>query len=412
MRNLNSSLRTPIVPGEYNGTFRFGSARHLGEDPSGEWELRVKDSQAGLRGTLRSWSITVYGHRIRPVEPELNAVTAGDESVAVTWSAPSDIGASEITSYDLRYIRTNATNRDDSNWNLVQDIWKTADPVPALEYDLTGLSNNVSYDIALRAVNDRAAGPWSDSSSAIPLNPLTPRVSGDQEIDYLETTTTAVASYTATNPNNAPSVTLSVAGDDFEDFEFKDNDGMLTFKNQPDYENPADANDDNVYHVVIEATDGTHTGALHVVVTVIGVDEPPDIAGSDMPTYREDRTEPVTTYTAVDPEDSNAKIEWSLTGTDSSDFEIGEEDGELTFAVPARLRKPGQRQPRQQVPDHCSSRPTKTVRRARFVVTVGVEDFDEAPVIVPGLDRDQLPRAQQSQWWPPIQRSDPEDSST
>ena len=104
MRNLNSSLRRTECEGEYDGTFRFGSARHLGEDPSGDWELRVKDSQPDDTGTLNSWSITVYGHRTRPAEPKLRTLTAGDESVAVTWSAPSDIGASEITSYDLHYI--------------------------------------------------------------------------------------------------------------------------------------------------------------------------------------------------------------------------------------------------------------------------------------------------------------------
>ena len=171
-----------------------------------------------------------------------------------------------------------------------------------MEYSLTGLSNNVSYDIAVRAVNDRAAGPWSDSSSVIPFDPLSPRVSGNQEIGYLETRTTSVASFTATNPNSAPSVTLSVSGQDSGDFEISSS-GVLTFKNQPDHENPADANRDNVYHVDVEATDGTYTGALHVVVTVIDVDEPPDIAGLDMPTYREDRTGPVTTYTAIDPEE-------------------------------------------------------------------------------------------------------------
>ena len=45
-----------------NGSFRFGSARHLGEDPSGEWQLRVTDRVPGFSGTLDSWTITVYGH--------------------------------------------------------------------------------------------------------------------------------------------------------------------------------------------------------------------------------------------------------------------------------------------------------------------------------------------------------------
>ena len=44
------------------GTFRFGSARHLGEDPNGTWTLRVADELASDEGTLQSWSIKVYGH--------------------------------------------------------------------------------------------------------------------------------------------------------------------------------------------------------------------------------------------------------------------------------------------------------------------------------------------------------------
>ncbi len=51
-------------------THRFGSAKHLGEDPSGEWTLKISDTASGdgeaenseNTGTLHSWSIRVYGH--------------------------------------------------------------------------------------------------------------------------------------------------------------------------------------------------------------------------------------------------------------------------------------------------------------------------------------------------------------
>ena len=45
-----------------DGEFRFGSARHLGENPNGQWTLRLTDHFPELGGTLRSWSIRVYGH--------------------------------------------------------------------------------------------------------------------------------------------------------------------------------------------------------------------------------------------------------------------------------------------------------------------------------------------------------------
>ncbi len=49
-------------------THRFGSAKHLGEDPSGEWTLDISDTASGDEAdeentfTLHSWSIKVYGN--------------------------------------------------------------------------------------------------------------------------------------------------------------------------------------------------------------------------------------------------------------------------------------------------------------------------------------------------------------
>ena len=47
------------------GELRFGSAKHLGENPNGEWQLRVTDEKPLFDGLVNSWSITVYGHRSR-----------------------------------------------------------------------------------------------------------------------------------------------------------------------------------------------------------------------------------------------------------------------------------------------------------------------------------------------------------
>lgn len=47
------------------GELRFGSAKHLGEDPNGQWQLRVTDEKPLFDGFVNSWSITVYGHQSR-----------------------------------------------------------------------------------------------------------------------------------------------------------------------------------------------------------------------------------------------------------------------------------------------------------------------------------------------------------
>ena len=134
-----------------DGEFRFGSARHLGEDPNGVWTLRITDHYPRQGGTLRSWNIKVYGYGNRPGAPAITTpVTAGVDSLTVTWSAPSETGTSAVTAYDLRYIRTDADETDNANWTVVEDVWTGSG---LLQYTLTDLTSGVRYDVQVRAVN-------------------------------------------------------------------------------------------------------------------------------------------------------------------------------------------------------------------------------------------------------------------
>ena len=135
--------------------FRFGSARHLGEDPSGDWTLKVQDHYRGNRGAwLRSWKITIYGHGYTPGYAKVNAATAGARALTIDWDGPADTGGSDITGYDLRH-------KGGGDWIEVEGI-ATSD---ADDYSLTGLGVGISYDIQVRAVNDAGPGPWSGTKT-------------------------------------------------------------------------------------------------------------------------------------------------------------------------------------------------------------------------------------------------------
>ena len=146
-----------------DGEFRFGSARHLGEDPNGQWTLRLTDHFPELGGTLRSWSIKVYGHVSRSGAPTITTpITAGADSLTVAWSAPVDDGGPAITAYDLRYIQTSADETVDANWTLVEDVWMGSGP---LNYIITGLTRGTQYDVQVRAVSADGDGPWSATAT-------------------------------------------------------------------------------------------------------------------------------------------------------------------------------------------------------------------------------------------------------
>ena len=193
-----------ILPGrcDLDGVVRLGSARHLGEDPAGVWTLRITDHvTGGAAARLNAWSLTVYGHRASPAAPAIDAVEDGSESLAVSWTAPTNTGASAITAYDLRTILTSADETADADWTVVQDAWTTGSG--ALSYVVTGLTGNAGYDVQVRGVNDSGDGLWSETATGTPTTDEAPTIDtvtpGDQSIAVAWTAPTNASLGTVTS---------------------------------------------------------------------------------------------------------------------------------------------------------------------------------------------------------------------
>ena len=154
-----------IFPIPLHGEFRFGSAKHLGENPNGVWQLRITDRVSGVTGYMNSWTIKVYGHNLTPAAPTLDSLTSGEDSLTVAWSAPTVTRGSNPTRYDLRYART----RGDETVGLYtvvirEGIWLAGGG--DFSYELTGLEGGSQYDVQVRAVNDAGPGTWSNTLTA------------------------------------------------------------------------------------------------------------------------------------------------------------------------------------------------------------------------------------------------------
>ena len=166
--NTRTDEDTSLAHVPLNGTFRFGSAKHLGEDPNGAWKLRVTDHIPTQRGTFESWSIKVYGHESPPGAPTLDSVTEDVGTLTAAWSAPEDTGSGPVTAYELRYIQTAADEAVGTNWTVLEDVWNS-ETGNSLEYVITSLVGGVRYDVQVRAENRAGAGPWSDSVAGSPI---------------------------------------------------------------------------------------------------------------------------------------------------------------------------------------------------------------------------------------------------
>jgi VCBS repeat-containing protein len=92
--------------------------------------------------------------------------------------------------------------------------------------------------------------------------------------------TTAVTTVTATDPDAGATITFSIVGGaDSSLFTIDPNTGALAFVSAPDFETPGDAGNDNVYDVVVRASDGTLFDDQAIAVTVTDVGEGPNAVG-------------------------------------------------------------------------------------------------------------------------------------
>ena len=417
--------------------------------PGRRYDLQIRAVNATGAGP---WSAASRAGQLPepPRAPAIGEIVPRDRGLGVTWSAPEENGGTFINSYDLSVYDlsvSDATDKNDrGNWREFHNVWRNGDG--DLTARISGLTNDVSYDVAVRARNGIGEGPWSTEvvtgmpavqnrapsfppaetgARAIPEGPLVgrnvgapvsavdpdtgasltyflssgdeffrinsdtgqlltrkaldheavashvlivdvsdsknssddedtvvdddivvtvtvtnvnerPMVMGTRAIDHAENEGTALANarYSATDPEGA-NITWSVGGIDKGFFAISSG-GVLSFAAEPDFEAPADSGEDNVYNVIVRATEEDDvdplTGSLAVTVTVTPVDEAPVITGPKrVDDYPENSltTRVVGSYMAEDPE--GAGVTWSdLSGNDADDFDLSN-NGVLTFKV-------------------------------------------------------------------------------
>ena len=151
------------------------------------------------------------------------------------------------------------------------------------------LYTNVELDRETTAryyVTVRASDGAGDSDSIEVIVIVTdvdegPEVTGETVISHKEGAANELATYTHNDPENG-AVSWTISGEDSTSFSI-DN-GVLTFREPPDYETPGDADGDNSYLLSIAASDGVHTSTLDVTVTVTDLDESPTPTSTPKPT--------------------------------------------------------------------------------------------------------------------------------
>ena len=323
----------------------------------------VAADRAGLRDTVDA-VITITDQSEGPVIAGPRAYT-----VAENHDITQVLGS--YTATDARdnrpvHPRWSLSGRDGGDFTINEDGELTFRNIP--DYDRPADADRDSvYEVTVRGHDSQAYGNLDVTVTVTPVNEHDPVVMGREALSFRENTAveTRLPTYRATDGDRDTSFAWSLEGDDADDFAI-DQGGVLTFSAPPDYEGPADRDEDNVYQVTVVASDGAKQGTLDVTVTVTEQNEGPAVLGAAQFTVQENRGlaqnqgGSSTTYTALDPEavgGVSTAITWRLSGRDGGDFAIGRDSGVLTF---------------RSTPDH--ERPADADRDNVYEVTVRAHD--------------------------------------
>jgi len=145
--------------------------------------------------------------------------------------------------------------------------------------------------------------------------------------------TTAVVTVTTTDPESNPRTYAIFGGADGAKFSIHPTSGALTFNSAPNFESPADAGTNNVYDVIVSASDGQgNVAAQSIAVTVTNVNEGPAFTTSNAVSVTEQTDGVFHTAVATDPEGDT--VTYTITGgVDQGDLAIAASGG-LSFNTP------------------------------------------------------------------------------
>ncbi|WP_150291411.1 cadherin domain-containing protein [Sphingobium estronivorans] len=156
---------------------------------------------------------------------------------------------------------------------------------------------------------------------------------------------TAVTTVIATDPDVGTTISYSISGGaDAAKFVIDGATGILSFVSAPNFEAPGDVGANNVYDVIVRASDGTLFDEQAIAVTVTDVNEPPTITsnggGATAAISMGENLTAVTTVTATDP-DANTILAYSIAGgVDAAKFAIDSKTGALSFIAAPNFEQP------------------------------------------------------------------------
>ena len=280
------------------------------------------------------------------------AVTVGNLDEAPVITSNGGGASAAIALNEGSSAVTTVSGYDPEGVGLIYSIWGGADAtrfaidpvtgaltfVSAPDYETPGDSGSDNvYDVEVAASDGTARDIQTLTVTVGNVNEapsITSNGGGDTAAVTVSENTTAVTTVTSSDPESTARTYSITGGTDAARFTIDAATGVLSFVSAPNYEAPTDSNADNVYNVIVTASDGSLSDSQTLAITVSNANEAPTITsnggGNTAAVTVSENTTAVTTVTSTDPE-START-YSITGgADAARFTINSVTGVLSF---------------------------------------------------------------------------------
>ena len=286
----------------------------------------------GTTTTLQELVITVTDVDEAPTITSAPS-TSTSENTTTTFTASATDPESNPLSYSLS--GTDAANfainpsSGAISFTTVPDYENPVDTdannVYALTLEVSDSTHSTSQALTITVTN--IDEPPSITSAASTITP--------------ENTTTTIYTASASDPEN-DTLSYSLSATDAAHLSINPSSGAISFAINPDHENPADADANNIYELTLEVSDSTHTTSQALAITVDDTnDNAPIITAAQSFSIDENSANgsAIGTVVATDIDASPTTYQdWMITsGNINAAFAIDSSSGELSVATGSEL---------------------------------------------------------------------------
>jgi VCBS repeat-containing protein len=307
----------------FNAPPDFEAPTHL----DNQYHLTLQASD-GINTTPQSITVTVKNvNDAKPVFSSANAFNLQENTTSV-----GTVVASDADTVNLTYTITGGT---DAGYFSLDPITGALVFNAAPDFEAPAHTNN-QYQLTVQASDGTNNTAQTITVTVNNVNDVSPEFTSATTFNLNENTTN-VGTVTASDADSANLTYLITGGPDAALFSLDPATGTLAFIAAPDFEVPANAN--NQYQLTVQASDGTNSTAQAITVTVNNVNDVAPVFTSAPAFNVNENLITVGTVTATDADSSN--LTYLITGgTDASLFTLDQSSGALTFNAPPDFEAP------------------------------------------------------------------------